>query len=211
MRQFLKALLNRICQILVLPLVIPCKLEEWLISPYSETVFRTCTHLMALMPGLPGTILRRAFYSLTLEKCSLNSHIGFGSFFTHRAAKVEDHVYIGPYAMIGAANLEKHSLIGSRVSILSGKAQHELDQNGRWTPFSPDAMARVSIAENVWVGEGAILMADIGEGSQISAGAVITTAVRPHVVMAGNPARLVHQFKSVEKEKTEVKKIVEAV
>jgi virginiamycin A acetyltransferase len=194
MKQIIKVILNRISQFVVLPLAIPCMLEEWLISRHAETVFQTCTHLMALLPGLPGVFLRRAFYSMTLERCSLNCYIGFGSLFTHRVATVEDHVYIGIYSMIGSAHLGKHCLIGSRVSILSGKAQHVLDENGMWTPFTPERIAKVVFGPNVWVGEGAILMADIGEGSLISAGAVITTNVRPHVIMAGNPARFIRKL-----------------
>jgi virginiamycin A acetyltransferase len=194
MRHFIKTTLNRICQFIIIPLAIPCKLEEWFLSPHAETVFHTCTHLVALLPGLPGVFLRRAFYSLTLERCSLESYIGFGTLFSHRAATVEEHVYIGNYSMIGSAHLGAHCLIGSRVSILSGKTQHVLDKNGMWTPFSPEKMTKVSLAGNVWVGEGAIIMADVGDGSMVGAGAVITSNVRSHIIVGGNPARFVRNL-----------------
>lgn len=202
MKQLIKISLNVICQLIVLPLVIPCKLEEWLVSRHAETVFPICTNLIALLPGLPGIFLRRAFYSLTLEKCSTHCHIGFGSLFSHRNATVEKHVYIGNYSMIGAAHLGEYCLIGSRVSILSGKALHVLDDNGMWTPFSPERMNKVTLMRNVWVGEGAIIMADVGEGSMVGAGAVITSNVRGNVIMAGNPARFVRKVKSDEGEET---------
>lgn len=194
MKHIIKTTLNFICQLVVLPLVIPCKLEEWLISRHSEIVFHTCTNLVALLPGLIGVFLRRAFYSLTLESCSTHCYIGFGALFSHRDTTVEKHVYIGNYTMIGSAHLGEHCLIGSRVSILSGKALHVRDEQGMWTPFSPERITKVTLARNVWVGEGAIIMADVGEGSMIGAGAVSTSNVRPHIIVAGNPARFVRNL-----------------
>lgn len=184
------------------PLVVPCKLEEWLVSRHAETVFHICTHIMALLPGLPGVFLRRAFYAMTLEKCSGHCHIGFGSLFTHRDTTVEDYVYIGNYSMVGSAHLGEHCLIGSRVSILGGKALHVLDDEGMWTPFSPENLQKVKLVKNVWVGEGAIIMADVGEGSMVGAGAVITSNVRSHIIVAGNPARFVRKLKDDGDEKT---------
>jgi len=89
MKQQLKFLLNLLCQLLVLPLVIISKLEELILSKDAETVFQTCTHIVAILPGLPGVFLRRAFYSLTLDECSTNCHIGFGTLFSHRATTVK--------------------------------------------------------------------------------------------------------------------------
>ena len=43
----------------------------------------------------------------------------------------------------------------------------------------------------MWVGEGAIIMANIGNGCQIAAGAVVTNDTKSFVVLAGNPARFV--------------------
>jgi virginiamycin A acetyltransferase len=204
MKQLIKITLNRLCQFIILPLAIPCKLEEWFFSRHTETVFHTCTHLVALLPGLPGVFLRRAFYSLTLESCSLDSHIGFGTLFTHRSVTVKEHVYIGNYSMIGSAYLGEHCLIGSRVSILSGKTQHVLDENGMWTPFSPEKMTRVSLPRNVWVGEGAIIMADVGEGSMVGAGAVSTSNVRSYIIVTGNPARFVRKLQDKSQEETPI-------
>ena len=190
MHHFLKNILNRICQVIVLPLAFLCWVEER-IARTSETIFHMCTHIMAILPGLPGVFLRRAFYSLTLSRCSLNCHIGFGSLFTHRNAVVEDHVYMGVYCIIGSARLRKKTLIGSRVSIVSGKEHHSLDAQGEWTPFDPRRITQVTVGPNVWVGEGALIMDDVGEGSLVGAGAVVSSRVRAHVVVAGNPARFI--------------------
>ena len=192
MRAALKTLLNLICQLLILPFAAICKVEE-LISN-SELLFNTCAQFMAILPGLPGAFLRRAFYTLALEKCSSHCHIGFGTIFSHRNASVGDHVYIGSYALIGSAALEDHCLIGSRVSIISGKALHVLDENGMWTPYSAERTSTITISRNVWVGEGAIIIADIGENCMVGAGSVITSNIKPGIIVAGNPARFVKKL-----------------
>jgi len=190
--------LNLVCQILVLPLVILSRLEELVFSRDTELLFHTCSHIVALLPGLPGAFLRRAFYSLTLNECSLHCHIGFGTIFSHRSTVVEKHVYIGSYSIIGSTHLGEHSLIGSRVSILSGKELHVLGDDGMWTPYSAERLNQVTVAKNVWIGEGAIIAADVGEGSMVGAGSVITTDVKPHIIVTGNPARFVKNLENNE-------------
>ncbi|QSP93852.1 acyltransferase [Marinobacter salinisoli] len=191
MVKHLKTILNLISKLLVLPLAVPTKLEQWLISPHTELVYNICSQAVAILPGMPGAFLRRAFYSLTLEECSDHCHIGFGTIISHRSAIIKDHVYIGSYALIGAVEIQEHSLIGSRVSILSGRALHILEEDGTWSAYSPDRLTQITISKNVWVGEGAIIVANIGEGCMIGAGSVITTDTKPQVVMSGNPARFI--------------------
>jgi acetyltransferase-like isoleucine patch superfamily enzyme len=194
MRDFSKYTLNLLAQLFALPFAFTCWLEKNL-SSRSESIFSFWTHVFALLPGIPGVFLRRGFYSLTLDRCTLNCHIGFGTIFAHRAVIVEENVYLGIYCTIGAAHLGKHCLIGSHASLLSGSAQHTRDEEtGEWLAFSSSDMVQINVAANVWVGEGAIIMADIGQGSLIAAGAVINTNVKENVVMAGNPARFVKHF-----------------
>ena len=57
------------------------------------------------------------------------------------------HVYIGSYSIIGSAELGDHCLIGSRVSILSGKALHVLGEDGMWTPYSAERLSQVKLAK----------------------------------------------------------------
>jgi acetyltransferase-like isoleucine patch superfamily enzyme len=194
MRDSIKLIVHLLSQILALPLVILCKLEELLISRTTDIIFQMCAQTVALVPGLPGVILRRGFYSLTLDYCSRHCYIGFGTFFSHRAVTVEKHVYIGSYTIIGSAHLGEHSLIGSRASILSGKELHSLGEDGRWTPYSPDKVVQVKISKNVWIGEGAIIAADIGEGSMVGAGSVVMSDTRSHILVTGNPARFVNKL-----------------
>ena len=196
MKQAIKFILNLVSLILVLPLIILTKLEEKLFSRDTELIFHMCTHIVAILPGLPGAFLRRAFYALTLDACSFHCHIGFGSIFSHRTTTVAKHVYIGSYAIIGSAQLGEHCLIGSRASILSGKELHVMGDDGLWTPYSADRLSQVKLARNAWIGEGAIIAADIGEGSMVGAGSVVTMDIKPHIIVTGNPARFVKKIET---------------
>ncbi len=190
MKQILKKILNSICIILVFPIALTSWLEKN-ISKHSEVIFLFWGHIFALLPGLPGVFLRRAYYCMTLDRCSTNCYISFGSIFTHRSSIVEDHVYLGAYAIIGSAFLGKNSLIGSRVSILSGASLHARSEDGGWESFDPNRMIQVKLGPKVWVGEGALIMADIGEGSMVGAGTVITSKIKANIMVAGNPARFI--------------------
>jgi virginiamycin A acetyltransferase len=191
MRHFIKLFFNFISQILVFPFVILSRIEQFLIPGQSELLFNMCTHIVALFPGVPGVFLRRGFYTMALEKCSPHCHIGFGTIISHRCTIIDRHAYIGSYALIGNAHVGEHCLIGSRVSILSGQALHELDENGMWTPYSSDLLTKVNIAKNVWIGEGAIVYADIGESCMVGAGSVVSSSIKSNIMVAGNPARFV--------------------
>jgi virginiamycin A acetyltransferase len=153
--------------------------------------FEFFAHLLALAPGLPGSYLRVAYYSLTLRSCSLESHVGMGSFFAHSHASVGRKVYIGALCVLGRTTIGDRTQIASGVQVLSGRRQHERDSEGRILGAEEDAFAEVSIGPDCWIGAGAIVMSDIGEGTTIGAGSVVTKPVPPGTVAVGNPAQVI--------------------
>jgi virginiamycin A acetyltransferase len=194
LRDVIENAANGGCLALVGLPALTCWLETR-VNPRREGVFHFWTHVMALLPGTPGALLRRAFYRLTLSECSARCHVGFGSFFSHRRAWVEEGVYIGAYTIIGASRLREGTLIGSRVSLLSGKQLHDLTEDGRWSDFDFDKLVAVEAGPHAWIGEGAIVMANIGARAMVGAGAVVSAAVPADVVVAGNPARLLRALR----------------
>ena len=86
-----------------------------------EGVFEFFAHIAALAPGLPGSYLRVAYYSMTLGSCGRDCHIGLGSFFAHSKAFVGNRVYIGPLCVLGQTNIGDRTQIASGVQILSGR------------------------------------------------------------------------------------------
>jgi virginiamycin A acetyltransferase len=153
-------------------------------------LFVSCAQAISLVPGRVGVYLRRAFYRLTLDHCAMDCTISFGAFFSRRSARVHSGVYIGAYAIIGSVCLERDCLVGSRASLLSGGQLHSF-RNGKWGPTDFSRETQIHIGEGAWLGEGVIVMADVGRGAMVTAGSVVSSAVRPEIVVAGNPARFV--------------------
>lgn len=189
----IKTVAFAICLILVSPLILLARLEQHLWD--GEAWFGLLAQLLAPVPGLPGGYLRGAYYFGTLKQCSWETRVGYGSIFTHRGGSLGERASMGAYCVIGHANIGAGAMIGSRVSIPSGKRQH-LDDNGE---LSPDTRYDVvTIGPHTWVGEGAIIMADVGERCIVSAGAVVIKAMPSHSVIGGNPARVIKLMKTAD-------------
>lgn len=156
-----------------------------------EPIYLIGAHCLGLVPGLPGDYLRSAWYRMTLEKCSPQSRIQFGSFFAHPQARVGEGVYIGSYCVLGRTLIGDRTQIASGVQILSGKRQHRRDDNGKILGSEEGIFTTVSIGSDCWIGAGAIVMADVGSGTTVGAGSVVTAPVPPGSVAVGNPARVI--------------------
>jgi virginiamycin A acetyltransferase len=160
----------------------------------SEGWFQLFAQAFAGIPGRPGVWLLRAYYWWTLESCSLRVFVGYGAYFAHRSARVADHVYIGAYAVIGSVDLGSWALIGTRVSVLSGGHLHAMDAHGRWLPSDLSRLQRTVVGEHAWIGEGAIVMANVGRGAMVAAGSVVSAPVAESVMVGGNPARFIRNL-----------------
>lgn len=176
------------CLLAVSPLVLCAWLEK--AASRSEAVFTGLSQLLALVPSRLGTGLRGAFYFGTLERCDWETHVGFGTIFSHRAARLGARASLGAYCVVGHADIGPGTMIGSRVSIPSGKRQH-LDADGRLA--ATGHFDTVSVGAGSWIGEGAILLADVGARAIVSAGAVVVQPVPDACIAGGNPARVLRE------------------
>ena len=185
-RQFLKRLVFAICLVVVSPMILAAWIEEKVSG--GEAVFVFLSQLLALIPGLVGTYLRGAYYYGSLEECSWQVHVGFGTVFTYRGASLGTFVSMGAYCVIGHARIGDHVMMASRISIPSGRRQH-LDESGRLS--SEPRFERVEVGTGSWIGEGVIIMANVGEHCIVSAGAVVLNDMPGACLLAGNPAAVV--------------------
>jgi virginiamycin A acetyltransferase len=193
-RRGARALIKSAVDSVALALVAPAAATAWLerrLSPHREGLFGFWAQVFAIVPGIAGTFLRRAYYRTTLDECEGDFYVGFGSMFTHRGARVEDGVFVGAYALIGCASLRRGCLIGSRASLLSGGALHQMRPDGTWSPTEPERLQQIEVGEHAWIGEAATVMADIGPRAMVAAGSVVSAAVPERIMVAGNPARFV--------------------
>lgn len=199
----MRLLLKHCVNALSLTVVAPCALLCWVakrLRPRSEAMFEFWAQWWALAPGLPGMYLRRAFYRCTLDQCAADCYIGFGAMFTHPTARVDNGVFIGTYALIGSVWLQEGCLVGSRASLLSGGRQHELGDDGKWSATDIGRLEQIEIGANSWLGEGVVVMADVGPSAMVAVGAVVSTRVPERVMVAGNPARFIRRLNLPEPE-----------
>jgi acetyltransferase-like isoleucine patch superfamily enzyme len=154
-------------------------------------VFQFFAQMAALVPGLPGDYLRVGYYAMTVTKCPLSSRISFGSFFAQSAVTLERAVYIGAYCVIAKCHIGERTQIASHVQIFGGGRQHARAEDGGILPSDEQAFTPITIGKDCWLGASAIVMADVGAGTTIGAGAVVTRPIPPNVVAVGNPARVI--------------------
>lgn len=159
-----------------------------------DIVFQLFAHTVALVPGIPGDYLRVAYYFMTLTKCPLHSRISFGSFFAQSSVTIERDVFIGAYCVIASCHLGERTQVGSHAQIFSGGHQHGRDGSGRLLPADPRTFTAINIGEDCWIGASSTVMANVGLGSTIGAGAVVTRAIPSHVIAAGIPARVIREL-----------------
>mgnify|MGYP001562808285 CR=1 FL=1 len=88
MKRFLKRVVEVLAALIVLPAVALCRAGICLLGP--ERGFAGWSQLFALIPGLAGVFLRRAFYRLVLPRCGTDCCLTFGTILSHPTARIGD-------------------------------------------------------------------------------------------------------------------------
>jgi acetyltransferase-like isoleucine patch superfamily enzyme len=189
----MKALLKALANAAALVLVLPCYLGYLLGTlPLGRArAFPGWSQALALVPGLTGIYLRRAFYRLVLPRCAADTCLSFGTVFSHPTAEVGSRVYVGLYCCLGDVTLGDDVLLGSHVSVSNGGRQHGIDRLDVPIREQPGQWPRVCIGRDSWIGDRAIVLADVGNHCVIGAGAVVTEPVPDFAIAVGVPARVV--------------------
>jgi carbonic anhydrase/acetyltransferase-like protein (isoleucine patch superfamily) len=155
----------------------------------SDGSYGSAAYALAIVPGFPGTLMRRAFYCVLLPKCHWDLDIGFGSVITRSTARLGKRVLIGAYASIGWCDIGDYAMIGSRTSLLSGRHQHKFDRLDVPIADQEVNFEEIRIGADTMICESCIVMADVGSGCVVGAGAVVVHPVEDRLIVAGNPAR----------------------
>jgi acetyltransferase-like isoleucine patch superfamily enzyme len=122
----------------------------------------------------------------------------------------EGSVEIGRHSMLNAVHvicdariaLGDHVLVSWNVVLMdSYREPLDPEQRGRYRRDVAEGRAPsvrapahpIQIGDNVWIGFGSCILpgVTIGEGSIVGARSVVTEAVPPYTIVAGNPARVV--------------------
>jgi len=191
MKLFLKRSLYALGLLVTLPLIILTWLELAFLGPKWEKVFGQCKEILSLVPTFIGEYLRLAYYSAVCTYVSPDAALLFGSMIAHRQTTIRRGVVVGQGTIIGKAEVGESVLFGAGVSLLSGKYQHGRPGDRRENGSSLQEYKIIRIGRQSWIGEKAIVMADVGENCTIGAGAVLMKDAPDNTTFMGNPARKV--------------------
>src|SRR5829696_515757 len=92
-RELAKAIARAIALLCVLPLLLTHLMQSAFTG--RDRSLEDHTEVLALVPGLTGRYLRRAFLSCVLDECHPTASIGFGTLFSKAGARIGAGVYIG--------------------------------------------------------------------------------------------------------------------
>jgi virginiamycin A acetyltransferase len=148
------------------------------------------TQALGLVPGIGGQYLRRAFLSRVLASCHRSVSVGFGAVFSDARSRLDENVYIGPRCHLGYVHIERDALVAPGVHIPSGPDTHGIDDCSRPIREQVGTMRMVRIGAGSWIGSAAVVMADVGRGAVVAAGAVVVRPIPDMVVAGGVPARV---------------------
>lgn len=202
MKQILKSVAHAIATLIVLPLWILYVITRALSG--SLRAFPGFAQCLSLLPGTSGVYVRRAFYQLVLSRCGTDSCISFGTVFSHPTAEIGESAYIGIGCMLGDVTLGNDVLLGSHVSIINGNRQHGIDRLDVPVREQAGTYPRITIGADTWIGDRAIVMADVGQHAVVGAGSVVTKPVPDFAIVVGNPARQIGDRRNLSSVSNEV-------
>lgn len=190
MRSLLKRVLNLISWVLVAWLAFPIRWAQKLDKSYR--FFQFGSQLMSLVPGVPGVYLRRQYYRIVFRLSSGGFVIEFGTIFAMPGTRIGDNAYVGASCNIGLADIANDVLLGSNVDVIAGPKVHHFDRVDIPIRLQGGDLKLIEIGEGTWVGNGAIVLADIEKECVVGAGSVVVKPCNePFGIYAGNPAKLI--------------------
>lgn len=188
MKCFFKKLTQFVASALMLPGWFAYRVATLFVG--KQHAFAGWSQALSLLPGLSGVYLRRAFYQVALSEFGDGACLTFGTVISHPTARIGRNVYVGAFCVLGDVTLGEGVLLGSHVSIINGGSQHGSERLDIPIREQPGVFPRVKIGSDTWIGDRAVVMADIGEHCIVAAGAVVTKDVPDYAIVAGVPAKI---------------------
>jgi virginiamycin A acetyltransferase len=177
-------LFEALAAIAIGPTVISLKLEEVLLGRARACL--SISERSSLWTGLTGTYKRRALLPWLIAAVGQEVSIEAGTILTKPTIEIGNFVYIGRHCILGDVSIGDKTMISDYVRVVTG--QHGMAPE---TPMAEQAETyrRICLGQDVWVGSGATILADLGDHCVIGAGSVVTKPVPDYLIVAGNPAR----------------------
>ena len=144
---------------------------------------------------VPSHHYRRFFYRFFGMQIGKGSTIHMGAkFYNPRNIRIGDDSIIGEGVVLDGRD---KLIIGNHVDIASNVMIYNAEHNVHSASFAKAEIAKVEIADYVFIGPRAIILpgVKIGKGAVVGAGAVVTKDVPENCVVAGVPAKVIKKLK----------------
>jgi acetyltransferase-like isoleucine patch superfamily enzyme len=174
---------ERVARAVVAPLVLAYRIR--LIR------FRTAANYLSLIPGGAGILLRRAWYGATLASCGERLKVLFGAVIHQPNSRIGDDCHIGELGRVGLVEIGPNFVSSHNVCIVSGRHQHGHEKSDIPIRDQPGTVRRVTIGEDVWVGAGATIGADVASHTVVGMGAAVTATFDEWKILGGVPAKVI--------------------
>src|SRR5438105_1328999 len=171
MKFIFKSAARALALLLVLPLFVFYQLSTVVLG--TPTAFPGWSQAFSLVPGLSGVYLRYAFFRLILPRCDHDACVSFGTVLSHASAELGRSVYVGAFCSLGDVTLEDDVLLGSHVSVANGGSQHGIERLDIPVREQPGKWERITIGRDSWIGERAVILANVGKHCVVCAGSVV--------------------------------------
>ena len=188
-RESLKLVAHGLATVCVIPWLVSFWLGSLILG--KDRAIQSSSQALAIIPGVTGILLRRAFLCRVLAQCSRSATFEFGTLFSQTGARIEDNVYVGPYCHLGLVCLERDALIAAGVHIPSGGKTHYFDDPTKPIREQGGERTMVTVGAGAWIGSASVIVADVGRGTIVGAGSVVVKPLPDDVIAAGVPAKVV--------------------
>ena len=107
-RELLKALARAAATIAVAPALASYWIRSAIVG--RDRALQGSTQALALVPGIPGQYLRRAFLTRALARCHSSAVVEFGTIFSQADAEIGENAYIGAHCHLGLVHIGRDAL-----------------------------------------------------------------------------------------------------
>ncbi len=131
---------------------------------------------------------------INLYGCEIGDDSRIGTFVEiQRDASVGRRCKISSHSFVcSGVSIEDEVFIGHGVVFINDRHPRATTESGSLQTENDWSMERTVVRRRASIGSGAIIMCgvEIGEGAMVGAGALVTSDVPPHAIVAGFPARV---------------------
>lgn len=189
MKELIKSSVRAASTVTMFPVLVLYALTSVFVG--KDSAFPAFSQFLCQFPGKTGVYLRHAFYKSTAAQCDNDAFVGYGTIFSDRRVSLGRSVYIGNYCSIGNVAIEDDVLIASHVSLMNGTRQHRINRLDVPVREQIGEFPAITIGEDSWIGERAVVAAHVGKHCVVGAGAVVLSDLPDYAIAVGVPAKII--------------------